>query len=99
LIRAADQPARPRACSDLSLLWAVLFRGDDERVVKVTDFQRFAACRGIAADESQLDSFVEALGGNRDKLIVPWSVPGRRLRRPLGKPIDRTDVYAVPRTR
>lgn len=90
-----DQLLRDCLASD-EFPWAVLVRGDDERVVTVADFTRYVASRGISATERDLDAFVERLGGGRHNLIDPWSAPGRLLRRAFGKPIETTDLYAIP---
>jgi hypothetical protein len=80
--------------------WGTLIRSStDERVVTVADFERFAASRGLTADETELDAFVERLGGKRQSTIDPWSAPLRWLQRLQGKPAWTTDFYAIPRGR
>jgi hypothetical protein len=77
--------------------WGTLLRSDaHERVVTVTDFRRFAVSRGLSPDETELDAFVERLGGKRQSMIDPWSAPVRWLQRLRGRPTQTTDLYATP---
>ena len=51
---------------------------------------------GLSADETELDAFVERLGGKHQSMIDPWSAPVRWLQRLRGRPTQTTDFYAIP---
>jgi hypothetical protein len=76
--------------------WGTLLRSNAELVVTVTDFKRFVASRSLSADETELDAFVERLGGKRQSMIDPWCAPVRWLQRRRGRPTQTTDFYAIP---
>jgi hypothetical protein len=76
--------------------WPVPGQGDDEALIQVSDLQAHLKRRGERIDERALDGLISEIGGRRQVVVDPWSLPRRVFDRLRGRGWRTNDAYAVP---
>jgi hypothetical protein len=76
--------------------WPVPGQGDDEALIQVSDLQAQLKRRGERIDDGALDGLISEIGGRRQVLVDPWSLPRRVFERLRGRGWRTNDAYVVP---
>lgn len=82
-----------------TLPWAwfpVPGQGDDERAIEVRDLRRALKARELELERGELDGLIEQLGGRREAMIDPWSMPRRAVDWLRGRGWRSNDLYLLP---